>query len=240
MNLPPTPSRSKLMDDAERFRLRGKHRTPRFRIGQRVRSEVRGEMVITAMTDAPIPWPLGKNDRGRHSLIVYRDLAKALRRESNQAISHWWGVDPQTVTKWGRALGVDVTRKGTSRLRSDYTKEPWAIEAFAKAQSKARDPERRRKIAESRRCKPRPQHVLDPMHNARRGSHHIDEAKRKMSEAQRLRGTLVPGTVPWTAEEDELVRTLPAEEVVRRTGRSLIAVYTLRNRLRVPDGRRRR
>jgi hypothetical protein len=32
-------------------------------------------------------------------------------------------------------------------------------------------------------------------------------------------------TVPWTAEEDELVRTLSAQEVVRRTGRSLQAVY---------------
>lgn len=42
------------MDDAERFRLLGKYRTPRFRIGRTVFCEVRGEMVITGMTDAPI------------------------------------------------------------------------------------------------------------------------------------------------------------------------------------------
>jgi hypothetical protein len=48
------------MDDAERIRLLGKYRPPRFRIGQRVSCLVRGEMVITGMTDAPIPWPAGK------------------------------------------------------------------------------------------------------------------------------------------------------------------------------------
>jgi hypothetical protein len=64
-------------------------------------------------------------------------------------------------------------------------------------------------------------------------------ARRKISETNRRLGRLVPGTVPWTVEEDELVRTLPAAEAVRRTGRSLIAVYSRRNRLRVPDGRRR-
>jgi hypothetical protein len=43
------------MDDADRFRLLGKYRTPRFRIGQRVRCLVRREMIVTGMTDAPIP-----------------------------------------------------------------------------------------------------------------------------------------------------------------------------------------
>jgi len=69
-------------------------------------------MVITGMTDAPIPWPIAKNRRGRHSLIVYKDLAKAVRRESNQAVAHWWGVDPQTLTKWRRALGVERATEG--------------------------------------------------------------------------------------------------------------------------------
>jgi hypothetical protein len=40
------------MEDAERFRLLGKYRTPRFRIGQSMRCQVRGEMVSTGMTDA--------------------------------------------------------------------------------------------------------------------------------------------------------------------------------------------
>ena len=36
---------------------------------------------------------------------------------------------------------------------------------------------------------------------------------------------------PWTAEEEELVRTLPPAEAARRTGRSLEAVYVRRYRL---------
>jgi hypothetical protein len=45
---------------------------PRFRIGQRVRCLVRGEVIITGMTDAPIPWPIAKGGRGRHSLASDR------------------------------------------------------------------------------------------------------------------------------------------------------------------------
>jgi hypothetical protein len=59
-----------------------------------------------------------------------------------------------------------------------------------------------------------------------------------MSEAHRNRGTLVPGTIVWTADEDELPTTLPAEEVAKRTGRSLSAVYTRRRRLGMSDGSR--
>ena len=81
--------------------------------GQRVRCLVRGDMVITGMTDAPIPWPVGIHDRGRRSLIVYKDLAKAIRRESNRAICHWWGVCPSVIWKWRWVLRVpDGRSKG--------------------------------------------------------------------------------------------------------------------------------
>lgn len=225
------------MDDAERLRLLGKYRTPRFRIGRVVFCEARGEMTISGITDAPIPWPVGKGQRGRTSLIVYKDLAKAIRRESNQAIAHWWGVDPQTVSKWRKVMSVKRATEGTSRLHSEYDKEPWADSMREKSRAKANAPERRREISEARRGKPRPAHVKQKVRRARLGSRHSDETKRKMSAIHRERGTMVPGTVPWTPEEDELIRTLPSDEVVRRTGRSLIAVYSRRNRLRVPDGR---
>jgi hypothetical protein len=45
--------------------------------------------------------------------------------------------------------------------------------------------------------------------------------------------------VPWTAAEDELVRTLPGKEVARMTGRTLTAVYSRRLVLGLPDGRTR-
>jgi hypothetical protein len=227
------------MEDTERLRLLGKYRTPRFRIGRTVFCEVRGEMVITGMTDAPIPWPVGRRGRECPSLVVYKDLAKAVRLESNQAVAHGWGIHPQTVTKWRRLLGVERATEGTFRLQSEYTKEPRAVEAFAKAHSKARDPERCRKISEAHRGKPKPQHVMDAMHEAWRGKRHTEESRRKISEANRRNGRLVPGTIVWTPEDDERVRTLPVEEVVRRTGRSLIAVYARRSRLKVPDGRMR-
>ena len=47
-------------------------------------------------------------------------------------------------------------------------------------------------------------------------------------------------TILWTAEEDELVRTLPTREAVRRTERTLSAVKARRRRLGVPDGRSQR
>jgi hypothetical protein len=147
------------MEDAERFRLIGTYRTPRFRYGQRVLCEVRGEVTICGMTDAPIPWPVGKARRGRTSLVVYKGLLRAILRESNQAVAHWWGIDPQTVSKWRRLLGVERANEGTHRLHRDYTQEPWAVQAWAKAHAKARDPDRRAKIAAARRGKPRPPHV---------------------------------------------------------------------------------
>jgi transposase-like protein len=162
------------MDDAERFRLLGKYRTPQFRIGRIVFCEVRGEMVITGMTDAPILWPVGRRGRERPSLVVYKDLAKAIRRESNQAVAHWWGVHPQTVTKWRRLLGVERATEGTSRLQSEYDKEPWADAMRAKSRAKARDPERCRKISEAHRGKLKPQHVMDTMREAGRGKRHTE------------------------------------------------------------------
>jgi hypothetical protein len=45
--------------------------TPRFRYGRKVLCEVRGEVAITGVTDAPTPWPVGKGGRERHSLVVY-------------------------------------------------------------------------------------------------------------------------------------------------------------------------
>jgi hypothetical protein len=79
--------------------------------------------------------------------------------------------------------------------------------------------------------KPRPPHVVEAIRRAKLGSHQKEETRRRMSRTHRKRGTLVPGTIPWTAEEDEWVKTIPAEEAAKRTGRSLSAVYPRRWRL---------
>jgi hypothetical protein len=61
---------------------------------------------------------------------------------------------------------------------------------------------------------------------ARTGSRHTDEARRKMSEAQRRRGAWPPAagrpSQPW---EDALLGTMPDAEVATKTDRTSRAVY---------------
>jgi hypothetical protein len=93
-------------------------------------------------------------------------------------------------------------------------------------------------MAAARRGKPRPPHVMGPAHAARRGSHHTEETRRRMSEAHRRQGTRPPKAGrPWTPEEDQSVRTPPPGEAAERTGRTRNAVYGRRRRPGLPDGR---
>src|SRR5262245_29563768 len=111
------------MTDPDRFRLLGTYHTPRFHYGQRALCEVRGTVVINGISNAPIPWPVCSGigiSSGRTSLVVYKDLAKAIRQESAQAVAHWWGVSVVTVSKWRRLLGVPQNNTGTLRLRREY------------------------------------------------------------------------------------------------------------------------
>jgi hypothetical protein len=171
---------------------------------------------------------MGKRGRAK-SLVVYRALAKAVRRESNQAVCHWWGVTPQTVTKWRRTMGVERATEGTSRLHHDYALGPGVTAGRAKAQVKAADPQRRRKIAQAKRGKPRPPGMMERLAELNRGKPLSEQTREKLSEAHKQRGTWPPAAGrPWTPEEDELLRQLPAAEVAQRTGRSLAAVYCRR------------
>jgi hypothetical protein len=104
-------------DDRTRL-LYGPYRTPRFRLGSVRMCEFRGEVTIVGITDACIPWPVGKTLRAR-SLVIFGALARAVRLESATAVCHWWGVTPQTVTKWRKALGVGPVTEGTRRLKQD-------------------------------------------------------------------------------------------------------------------------
>jgi hypothetical protein len=81
---------------------------------------------------------------------------------------------------------------GTLRLRRDYAFEPAYVAARKKARTKARDPERRRKIAESKLGKPRPRHVIEAVRAANLGRKLSNETRRKMSLAPKRRGTRPP------------------------------------------------
>jgi hypothetical protein len=65
-----------------RHKLRfGPYHTPRFRYGQRVECLARGDVTIVGLSDGRIPWPIGQARRGK-SFVLYRDLARAVRREA--------------------------------------------------------------------------------------------------------------------------------------------------------------
>jgi hypothetical protein len=218
--------------------LLGSYRTPRFRYGKAVCCEARGEVTICGLTDAPIRWPVGKRGRAK-SLVLYADLARAVRRESAQAVAHWWGVGLTAVWKWRKALGVGPATEGTSRLHREGARDLAVARGLKKAQAKAGDPARRAKIAAALRGKPKPAHVGRAVAKAHRGTRHTEEARAKMSATHKRRGTLVPGTRVWTPKEDALVRRLPRNEAARRTGRTPAAVSKRRAALGLPDGRRR-
>jgi hypothetical protein len=170
--------------------LLGTYPTPRFRYYQTVRCAVNGPVVIVGLSAAPIPWPVCK--RGKWLVPdVYRGLAKAVRREAEQAIAYWWGVGLWSVWQRRTALGVGASTEGTSRLRSDHVLSPGVAAGRAKAHSMSRDPEadapRRDKIAAAKGGEPRPRHVIEAMRRGRNGKPHDEAARHTMREAHRQR-----------------------------------------------------
>ena len=206
------------------------YRTPSFRYGQRVECLARGEVTIVGLTDAPVPWPIGKTARAK-SLVLYRDLARAVRREANQDVARLLGVTGQTVTKWRRALGVPANNRGTLRRRVEAGKRN--RRALAAMHAKARDPVRRTKIAAAKRGKPRPRSVIDTLRLVNLGRKLSAEQRAKMSAAHKRRGTTPPAAgKPWAAWEDRLLGRLSPAAVASETGRTLRAVYLRQFKMR--------
>ncbi len=226
------------MRQSDRVKLHfGPYRTPLLRRGARVMCAIHGELIVEGLTDGRIPWPIGRGARQR-SIVLFRDLERAVERESFQAVAYWWGVGATTVAKWRWALKVPKINEGTRLLRIAYAKSPAGKAARRKAWSKARDPVRREKIAAAKRGKKRPAAVVAGMRARMLGQKLSDATRHKMSEAHRRRGTRPPKAGPaWSAKEEALLRTLPASEVAKRTGRSLSAVYSRRSTLGLNNGR---
>jgi hypothetical protein len=199
-------------DDRVRL-LHGPYEAPPLRVGDRATCLFADcDVVITGWTDARLSWPRCRPlgmPRSHPSLLVNEDLARAIRQESAAALTYWWGASAFVIWKWRKALGV-------SRTGNEGTRR--LIQAAAAAGARA---------ARDRLMPPEER-----------------ERHRRVALEQNLGRYLLPGfngfnVRAWTRKEDRLVRTLPAAEVVRRTGRTLTAVYDRRSLLGVPDGRRR-
>jgi hypothetical protein len=111
---------------------------------------------------------LGQLPKGgrRPALVLDGDLATAVKRESAEAVMHFWGVKANTVWQWRKALGVPQYNEGTTDLKVEVM-TPILDEAREKARPTWSSAERREKIAASKRRKPRPPHVVEAM---RRGA----------------------------------------------------------------------
>jgi hypothetical protein len=82
----------------------GPYEMPRTWLGRKLFCEIRGRVPVKRISAGRISWPQTIVARNR-AFIVCGDLVRALRREAATAICYWWGVTPQTVTVWRKALG---------------------------------------------------------------------------------------------------------------------------------------
>ena len=61
------------MPDPLSIALTRPYRTPRYRYGQTVEDAIRGPVIITRTSDAPIPWAMGKIPGGRKAgLVIFK------------------------------------------------------------------------------------------------------------------------------------------------------------------------
>jgi hypothetical protein len=77
------------------------------------------DVVVTGWSDAPLGWPRCRvpGRGGSPTLLVDDELARAIQHESGQALSYWWGVSRNIVTRWRRNFGVGrMASEGSSRL----------------------------------------------------------------------------------------------------------------------------
>ena len=213
------------------FKLLGKYRTPAFCYGQRVEDQRRGQVRIVGLTAGRIPWPIGKTLRAK-SLVLYRDLARAVRRESVIAIRYWFGVGLAAVGKWRKALGVPEKNEGTLARHVAHGKSKAGRKALVAMHATLHDPARAAKIGACRRGKRMSTQNRAALLKANLGRPLSAERRRKIGDAHKRLGTRPPWINPgWSAHEDRLLWSLPPREVAKRTGRTLTAVFSMRYKL---------
>lgn len=137
------------MTDVPRL-ISGPYRPPAgrpYRAGRTVGCKIRGEVTVTGISDAPIPWPIARAaGRPRQGLpVVTPELERAIRTESRQAIAYWWGVSISTAWRWRRALAVPRYNPGTVERWRELGKTKLTEEGRRKGHERMRRAIRRRR-----------------------------------------------------------------------------------------------
>jgi hypothetical protein len=112
--------RQTTMSATNDYPLLGSYSPPSVRVGDRSVCQIRGRVEIVGLTDARIPWPIGRKIRnGDHSTatVLCGDLVEALKKEATGAVCYWWGVSQITVWRWRKALGIKGKTEGTRRAK---------------------------------------------------------------------------------------------------------------------------
>jgi hypothetical protein len=227
------------MHDHDRFRLRfGPYRMPRCKVGGWLTCAVRGRVRVAGIAESRISWPVTKV-RGQLLPILVGGLLRAIRRESNQAVGHYWGVSAQTVSKWRRLLDVPEYNEGTAELCRAWFPERIGEDGFAKARAAQHSPERAAKISAAKRGKPRPPEVMAKLRAANRGRKPTEATRQKMREAALRRGAYPPAAGrPFTPEEDVLLGAMTDKAVAEQLGRDQKTIQARRVRLGIPSFRK--
>jgi hypothetical protein len=154
------------MHDRTRYKLLfGPYLMPRCQLGKKLFCEIRGWVAVKRLSDGRIPWPQTR----KGAFILCGDLVQAVRRESNLAVCYWWGVTPQTVSVWRKALDVPRSNRGSKRLWQINVAEVITPEVHARAVANANSPEANWKKAAAKIGKPRPRHVIEAIRKANVG-----------------------------------------------------------------------
>ena len=223
----------RLISDAERYKLvGGPYTTPKCHVGQKLTCEYRDRDVkVAGLSDAPIPWPSSRKT-GNHSLIVCRDLAKAVRLESVLAIAHHWGVRDETVWKWRKALGVARDTEGTRSLFERTLPERYDPEVLERARRKSLTPKARAK--RSAAITGRPLHPITRAAIAEAARRPKSESfKKKLSKRMRKEWRTGkrhghPQGRPWTDKELKRLGKETDAVIAIELGRTVSAVQKMR------------
>ncbi len=216
----------------ERFKLdHAPFTAPRVQLGETIYCAVHGPRPVVGVSGGPLPWPLVRPIQGGRPVpALTGDLLDAVRRESKQAIAHWWSVSGKTVWRWRCVLEVPEHNEGTLRLRRDYAAQTLQTKlAKARAAAATRDPKRRARASALWKGRRRPPAVIAKMRAALLGRQITPEWRRRISDQKRRAAAHYRSTGrPWTAAEDALVRRLAIPQAARRLGRSPRAVANRR------------